>query len=103
MPITADPGDIDVLVVDDEKDVVEVVGHFLEEEGYTVHTAYDGEEALEKASGDVDLIVLATHGRTGFRRLALGSVTEQVVRQARCPVLAVKVGAQAGEPSRVGA
>jgi two-component system phosphate regulon response regulator PhoB len=58
MPITADPGDIDILVVDDEKDVVEVVGHFLEEEGYTVHTAYDGEEALEMASGDVDLIVL---------------------------------------------
>jgi len=58
MPITADPGDIDVLVVDDEKDVVEVVGHFLEEEGYTVHTAYDGEDALEMASGDVDLIVL---------------------------------------------
>ena len=58
MPITADPGDIDVLVVDDEKDVVEVVSHFLKEEGYTVHTAYDGEEALEEASGDVDLIVL---------------------------------------------
>ncbi|PSQ75673.1 MAG: DNA-binding response regulator [Bacteroidetes bacterium QH_7_62_13] len=58
MPITADPGDIDILVVDDEKDVVEVVGHFLEEEGYTVHTAHDGEEALEMASGDVDLIVL---------------------------------------------
>jgi len=58
MPITADPGDIDILVVDDEKDVVEVVSHFLEEEGYTVHSAYDGEEALEMASGDVDLIVL---------------------------------------------
>jgi len=58
MPITADPGDIDILVVDDEKDVVEVVGHFLEEEGYTVHAAYDGEDALEMASGDVDLIVL---------------------------------------------
>jgi len=58
MPITADPSDIDILVVDDEKDVVEVVGHFLEEEGYTVHTAFDGEEALEKASGSVDLIVL---------------------------------------------
>ncbi len=58
MPITADPSDIDILVVDDEKDVVEVVGHFLEEEGYTVHTAFDGEEALEKASGSMDLIVL---------------------------------------------
>ncbi len=58
MPITADPSDIDVLVVDDEKDVVEVVGHFLEEEGYTVHTAFDGEAALETASGKIDLIVL---------------------------------------------
>jgi two-component system phosphate regulon response regulator PhoB len=58
MPITADPGDIDILVVDDEKDVVEVVGHFLEEEGYSVHTAFDGEEALEKADTDIDLIVL---------------------------------------------
>lgn len=58
MPITADPSDIDVLVVDDEKDVVEVVGHFLEEEGYDVHTAYDGEEALHKASPEIDLIVL---------------------------------------------
>jgi len=58
MPITADPGDIDILVVDDEKDVVEVVGHFLEEEGYSVRTAFDGEEALETADSDIDLIVL---------------------------------------------
>ena len=36
-----------------------------------------------------DLIVMATHGRTGVRRLLLGSVTEKVVRAASCPVLAV--------------
>ncbi len=58
MPTTADPSDIDVLVVDDEKDVVEVVSHFLEEEGYNVHQAFDGEEALEKATPDIDIIVL---------------------------------------------
>jgi two-component system phosphate regulon response regulator PhoB len=58
MPTTADPSDIDVLVVDDEKDVVEVVTHFLQEEGYTVHQAFDGEEALEKAAPDIDIIVL---------------------------------------------
>ena len=56
--ITADPSDINVLVVDDEEDVVEVVSHFLEQEGYTVHKAFDGEEALQKASGEIDLIVL---------------------------------------------
>jgi nucleotide-binding universal stress UspA family protein len=38
-----------------------------------------------------DLIVLGTHGRTGLRRLLLGSVAEQVVRKAPCPVLTVKV------------
>lgn len=36
-----------------------------------------------------DLIVMATHGRTGVRRLLLGSVTEKIIRAAPCPVLAV--------------
>jgi len=35
----------------------------------------------------VDLIVLSTHGRTGLRRLALGSVAESILRHARMPVL----------------
>jgi len=37
-----------------------------------------------------DLIVMGTHGRTGLGRLLMGSVAEQVVRQAACPVLTVK-------------
>jgi len=36
-----------------------------------------------------DLIVLGTHGRSGFERLVLGSVTEKVLRKAACPVLTV--------------
>jgi nucleotide-binding universal stress UspA family protein len=36
-----------------------------------------------------DFIVMATHGRTGVRRMLLGSVTEKVIRAASCPVLAV--------------
>jgi nucleotide-binding universal stress UspA family protein len=43
--------------------------------------------ALEE---NVDLIVLGTHGRTGARRLLLGSVAESVLRQAVCPVLVCK-------------
>ncbi|MGE3955477.1 MAG: universal stress protein [Vicinamibacterales bacterium] len=38
---------------------------------------------------DADLIVLGTHGRSGFDRLLLGSVTEKVVRTAPCPVVTV--------------
>jgi nucleotide-binding universal stress UspA family protein len=37
-----------------------------------------------------DLIVLGTHGRTGLGRLLMGSVAEQVLRRAPCPVLTVK-------------
>jgi nucleotide-binding universal stress UspA family protein len=38
-----------------------------------------------------DLIVVATHGRTGVLHLLLGSVAERVVRTATCPVLTVRV------------
>jgi nucleotide-binding universal stress UspA family protein len=37
-----------------------------------------------------DVLVLGTHGRSGWRRLVLGSVAEQVVREAPCPVLVVR-------------
>jgi len=46
-------------------------------------------EELVKYSKKIkaDLIVLATHGRTGFIHTLIGSVTEKVVRHAKCPVL----------------
>lgn len=37
-----------------------------------------------------DLIVIATHGRSGWRHLTLGSTTEKVIRSANCPVLVVR-------------
>jgi nucleotide-binding universal stress UspA family protein len=36
-----------------------------------------------------DLIVIGTHGRSGFERLVLGSVAEKVLRKAKCPVMTV--------------
>jgi nucleotide-binding universal stress UspA family protein len=41
-----------------------------------------------------DLIVMATHGRTGIKHLFFGSVTEAVVRNALCPVLTLRFGAE---------
>lgn len=38
-----------------------------------------------------DLIVMGTHGRTGLDRVLMGSVAAEVVRQAQCPVLTVKL------------
>jgi nucleotide-binding universal stress UspA family protein len=37
-----------------------------------------------------DMIVIATHGRTGFRHFVVGSVAEHVVRTAPCPMLTVR-------------
>lgn len=38
---------------------------------------------------DVDLVVISTHGRTGLKHALIGSVAEQVVRYAQCPVMVV--------------
>jgi nucleotide-binding universal stress UspA family protein len=42
------------------------------------------------AAEKVDLIVMATHGRTGLGHLIMGSVAERVVRTAPCPVLTMR-------------
>jgi nucleotide-binding universal stress UspA family protein len=60
-----------------------------------------GDPAREilRVSQDIpcDLIVMGTHGRTGLSRLLMGSVAEQVVRKASCPVITVKT--PLGSPS----
>lgn len=42
------------------------------------------------AENECDLIVLGSHGRTGLDRILMGSVSQQVVVQAKCPVMVVK-------------
>jgi nucleotide-binding universal stress UspA family protein len=54
------------------------------------------EETIERAG--IDFMVMGTHGRTGFERLLLGSVAEEVFRQAPCPVLTVGPHAPAEPP-----
>lgn len=41
-------------------------------------------------ANDFDLIVMGTHGRSGLSRLLMGSVAEQIVRRAPCPVMTFK-------------
>ncbi|HAM38922.1 MAG: hypothetical protein A2474_04010 [Elusimicrobia bacterium RIFOXYC2_FULL_34_12] len=48
-----------ILIVDDEKDVVEVIAMYLEKEDYEVASAFDGLEALEKITNEKpDLVIL---------------------------------------------
>ncbi|MGO9061410.1 MAG: universal stress protein [Candidatus Binataceae bacterium] len=49
-------------------------------------------EEVAKAEHEfgIDLVVMATHGRTGVSHLVLGSVAERVVRESACPVLTIR-------------
>ena len=67
------------------------------------HECMTGNPVLEilkfAESHDVDLIVMASHGRTGLSRLLMGSIAEGVLRKAKCPVLIVKQPSAKGEPA----
>lgn len=48
-------------------------------------------------TGEFDLIVMGTHGRTGLRHALIGSVAEKVVRKAPCAVLTIRLGSHTFE------
>lgn len=48
---------------------------------------------------NIDLIVMATHGRSGLSRLAVGSVTESTLRNAPCPVLGMNTNYRPDTPA----
>jgi nucleotide-binding universal stress UspA family protein len=48
-----------------------------------------GEILSQAADLKADLLIMGTHGRSGFERFLLGSITEKVLRKANCPVLTV--------------
>jgi nucleotide-binding universal stress UspA family protein len=75
--------DLAQLVPEAESSNVEVVR--LVAVGSPYRTIIDTAEAEQ-----VDLIVMATAGRTGFSHLVMGSIAERVVRTATCPVLTIR-------------
>jgi universal stress protein A len=57
----------------------------------TMRIGVPSHEIVEMAKdADIDLIVIATHGYTGWKHFCIGSTAERVVRAARCPVLVVR-------------
>jgi len=56
-----------------------------------VETGVPYTKIVQKAEEEkVDMIVMSTHGRTGFEQILLGSVTAKVVARAPCPVLSIR-------------
>lgn len=84
------------------EDAVRQIADAIEETGVATETHVV--EASDPAEGvltcardhDVDAIAMSTHARSGIDRFLLGSVTEEVVRDAEVPVLVVPIGDEAG-------
>ncbi|MFC7203106.1 universal stress protein [Haloferax namakaokahaiae] len=66
-----------------EESAIETVAEVLSGEPYEAIIDY-------ATSNEIDIIVMPTHGRSGLRRLLLGSTTERVVRRSEVPVLTVR-------------
>jgi nucleotide-binding universal stress UspA family protein len=85
------------LTPDDRESLLAAMKRFAESEaGTNISIEFDlaegstAREILAKAeSMPADLLVIGTHGRSGFEHLILGSVAEKVLRKAECPVLTV--------------
>jgi nucleotide-binding universal stress UspA family protein len=79
-----------------QKDMDEFLGELSLPSGVAVTSRLlSGEPAstllAELKKGEHDLVVLSTHGRTGFAHLLLGSIAEKIVRLSAIPVLTVPI------------
>jgi two-component system, chemotaxis family, chemotaxis protein CheY len=90
----------DVLVIDDDKDVRETISQILEEEGYRVRTAIDGEDALERLRAEplprlvlLDLTMPVMDGRAFLARLRDESAFAQL------PIVIISSGPDARRES----
>ncbi len=76
----------DKIIEDANKKSKDITIEKVMERGISPHEVITGYSKNNSA----DLIVMATHGRSGFAHVLLGSVTEKVIQTAPCPVLVTK-------------
>jgi len=82
--------------------IVEPVRRKLPSTTSVIRTGVAWEEILEVSrEAKSDLIIVGTHGRTGFARAWLGSVAEKLVRLVSVPVLTIREGEQPSEREHV--
>jgi nucleotide-binding universal stress UspA family protein len=78
---------------------VKVASTLLGSPGITTHAA---EEIVDYAGKqNAGLIIMATHGRTGIKRWALGSTADKIVRAAKCPVLLIRATGHAPSQAKL--
>jgi nucleotide-binding universal stress UspA family protein len=89
-----------MLTPEDREALLASLKRFAEDEAgasvpveFEIAEGHTATEIVARANAlPADLLVLGTHGRSGFERLVLGSVAEKVLRKAECPVLTVPRG-----------
>jgi nucleotide-binding universal stress UspA family protein len=93
MPMSLDEGEIDAAARADLDKVVDTALAELGEAPEVIRTVLPGSAAptLVEVSEDAALLVVGSHGRTGWRKLMLGSVADAVVQHAACPVVVVRL------------
>ncbi len=97
-PVPVSPAtytEIEQSILDTTRDYLNEMKARHQDAGVPIETANSSGEAAKEIldfakSQGVDLIVMSTHGRSGFQRWLFGSVAEKVMRHAPCPVLAVR-------------
>ena len=83
------------LIKQRSKEYLKKTGEGLKSKGAIVKTKVDTGNAVEaiiEAADEIkaDMIAMSTHGRSGLRRLAFGSITAKVLREANVPILTVR-------------
>jgi nucleotide-binding universal stress UspA family protein len=98
LPVPGIKGNVPVFVEANPKDVADEVRRFcdplLAPSGQKVEIVVSPGDAAKEIRSQAeklpaDVLILGTHGRSGFERLFLGSVTEKVLRSTRVPVLTI--------------
>ncbi len=95
-----DPGEMEKM---HEENLRETVGNELGDDlidDYII-TMGKPDQAIVEAANDFDLIVMGSHGRSGFSRFFMGSVSDKVLRTAHIPVLIVNEKQQLGSIERI--
>jgi nucleotide-binding universal stress UspA family protein len=92
----ADPIQDQVTVVQEAEDYMSGLAKRLQEKGVRAEAKVRYGDPVEEildhvAWNHIDLIAMATHGRTGLTRVVMGSVAEHVLRRTPVPMLLIRV------------
>ena len=90
-------------IEDDAQKSLDAIAQNLRDDGVEVEIALlhgPAAQTIEEEAKPDDIIVMASHGRSGFKRWLIGSVAEKLVRTAPCPVVLVRAPDADAKPAK---